>query len=307
MGNISFLQSSEWAKFQESLGRKVWLLKDDFGQILVIKQGLPFNKSYLYSPRTNIRHWLSNDGLASFRKSLEKIKEIAKKEGAIFFKIEPEIENDLKIREFLESFGFRKSQKEIQPRKTLILDITKSEEEILKGMHQKTRYNIRIAKRNGIEVKSFNFPSQNHFEIFWKLLKQTSKRDKFSPYSKEYYQKMLDLSFSELFLAKYKNKIIAANVLVFFERRATYLHGASDYNFRNLMASYLLHWEQIKEAKRRGFKEYDFWGINEKKWPGLTRFKKGFGGKEINYLGSYDLIFQPFWYKLYNFRRMFRS
>ena len=65
------------------------------------------------------------------------------------------------------------------------------------------------------------------------------------------------------------------------------------------MAPYLLQWQQILEAKKRGCAEYDFWGINEKKWPGVTRFKKGFSGKEVGYPGAFDLIFQPIWYSLY--------
>ena len=73
------------------------------------------------------------------------------------------------------------------------------------------------------------------------------------------------------------------------------------------MATYILHWEIIKYAKENGFNEYDFWGIDEKKWPGVTRFKKGFGGREVEYAGSYDYVFQPFWYKLYNLYRKLKT
>ncbi len=114
---------------------------------------------------------------------------------------------------------------------------------------------------------------------------------------------MLEIPGVELFLADFKNKIIAANIVVFWEKTAIYLHGASDYEQRNLMAPHLLQWEQIKEAKKRGCIEYDFWGIDEKKWPGVTRFKKGFGGREVEYPGAFDLIFQPVWYKIYKIGR----
>ena len=135
---------------------------------------------------------------------------------------------------------------------------------------------------------------------------KTSKRDGFMAYPKEYYQKMLEIPGAELFVAEFpvdggtsKSKIIAANIVLFCENQTIYLHGASDYAYRNLMAPHLLQWEQIKEAKKRNCIEYDFWGINETKWPGVTRFKRGFGGREIIYPGAYDLVFKPFWYKIY--------
>jgi len=111
----------------------------------------------------------------------------------------------------------------------------------------------------------------------------------------------------KLFAAEYQNKIIAANIVIFHGERATYLHGASDYEYRNFMAPYLLHWEVIKYARDHGFTEYDLWGIDEKKWPGVTRFKRGFGGKEINYIGSYDYVFQPFWYAMYKVRQSLKK
>jgi lipid II:glycine glycyltransferase (peptidoglycan interpeptide bridge formation enzyme) len=278
---MSFLQSKEWADFQKSLGRKVWQI-DSVG---VIKHNLPFGKSYLYSPRCR-----GNFLLEDF---LKKIKEIAKKENAIFFKVEPT--------EINKKFGLRKS-KDIQPRKTLILDITKSEQELLNQMHYKTRYNIGLAEKKGVRIKR----DKNLFEDFWKLMEETTKRDGFKPHPKEYYKKMLEIPEVELFGAKFGNKIIAANIVVFYNKTAIYLHGASDYEHRNLMAPHLLQWEQIKEAKKRGCAEYDFWGIDEQKWPGVTRFKKGFGGQEVIYPGAYDLIFQPAWYKIYKLVKKFK-
>jgi lipid II:glycine glycyltransferase (peptidoglycan interpeptide bridge formation enzyme) len=103
----------------------------------------------------------------------------------------------------------------------------------------------------------------------------------------------------KLFIAEYEDRIIAANIVMFFGNRAVYLHGASSNECRNLMAPYLLQWEQIKEAKKQGCEIYDFWGIDEKKWPGVTRFKKGFGGEEIDYSGTFDFIFDKTWYEIY--------
>ncbi|MFZ5559901.1 MAG: lipid II:glycine glycyltransferase FemX [Patescibacteria group bacterium] len=285
----SFLQSDRWLNFQKSLSRKVWQI-DKIG---IIKHNLPFGKSYLYSPRANPSK--------NFNEFLAKIKEIAKQENAIFFKIEPEEEFDFK------GYGFVKSHN-IQPIKTLILDISKSEQELLNQMHYKTRYNIKLAEKR-VKSQISNLKSQN-FEDFWKLMQETVKRDGFKSHPKKYYRKMLEIPGVELFVAliptssgRAMTKVIAANIVVFFEKQATYLHGASDYEHRNLMAPHLLQWKQIQEAKKRGCVEYDFWGIDEKKWPGVTRFKRGFGGKEVNYPGAYDLVFQPIWYKIYKIAR----
>ncbi len=300
--NGSFLQSWEWGEFQKSLGRRIWRFKNDDFLALIIKYDLPFGRSYLYCPHSPVieKSKIKNQKSKLLEESFKGIKELAKKERVIFLRVDPEW--GIGDEDILKEFGFRKSFKEIQPKKTLILDLGQPEERLLAEMHQKTRYNIRVAERHGVKSQIANRKSQNfdqNFEIFWKLLGQTAKRDKFRPHSKEYYQKMLELPFAELFLAEYKNKTIAANIVVFFGKRVTYLHGASDFEHRSLMAPYLLQWQQILEAKKLGCSEYDFWGIDEKKWPGITRFKKGFGGKEIEYVGAWDFIFDKKLYQVY--------
>ena len=281
----SFLQSKNWLDFQKSLGRKVWQIDS----VNIIKHNLPLGKSYFYSPRT--------EGDFLSKEFLTKLKKIADQENAIFFKIEPQKQINENL---LKKSGFIKG-KDIQPRKTLILDITKTEKELLNQMHYKTRYNIRLAEKKGVEIRAKSQKSKvKNFEEFWRLLQQTAKRGNFRTHPKEYYKKMLEIiPETELFIAEYQNRVIAANIVIFYQKTAIYLHGASDYQYRNLMAPHLLQWKQVLEAKKRGCIEYDFWGIDEKKWPGVTRFKKGFGGKQVIYPGAYDLVFQPVWYRIY--------
>lgn len=280
----SFLQSNKWLDFQKSLGRKIWQVENTG----IIKYNLPFKKSYLYSPRC--------EGKFFSEAFLKKIKEITKQESSVFFKAETQDNIDLK------QLGFVKGSN-IQPQKTLILDITKSEQELLEKMHHKTRYNIGLAEKRGVSARGGSALGGKFFEEFWKLIEQTTERDGFHAHPKEYYRKLLEIPGVELFIAEHDGRIIAANIIVFYNKTAIYLHGASDYERRNLMAAPLLQWEQIKEAKKRGCTEYDFWGIDEIKWPGVTRFKKGFGGLEVEYPGAYDLIFQPLWYKIYKIAR----
>ncbi len=304
----SFLQSDIWADFQKSLNRKTWRVDE----VLVIKHNLPLNRNYLYSPHP---YFLNFGGQSHFGEWLEKIRRIAKKENAIFLKLEFK---DSVNKEMLKKFKFKKSTN-IQFQKTIILDISQPEQELLKQMHQKTRYNIRLAEKKEIEIKK----GKKYFEDFWKLLKDTAKKGGFHTHLKEHYRKMLNIPGVEIFIAIYNKKIIAANIVMFYKETAIYLHGASDYQYRNLMAPHLLQWHQILEAKKQGCSEYDFWGIDEKKWPGLTRFKRGFapqarsalrgpvgpkarGSKEIVYPGAYDLVFQSLWYKIYKLAKIFK-
>jgi len=279
-----FLQSKEWEGFQRALGREVFRADE----ILFIKLPLAFGKSYLYSAGV-------------WREFVREVKDIARRSNAVFFKCEPMVEDGGLARELLRA-GFAKSKKEVQPQKTIILDLAKSEEELLAGMHEKTRYNIRVGGRHGVK-----FSNLQTLEKFWELLQKTSGRDKFYTHPKEYYEKLLELPTASLFTAEYQDKTIAANIVLFHGETAYYLHGASDHEYRSLMAPHLLHWETIKYAQANGYKKYDFWGIDEQKWPGVTRFKRGFGGREINYIGSYDYVFQPFWYLAYNLRNKIKN
>ena len=300
--NGSFLQSWQWGEFQRALGRKIWRIERGQVKGLLIKHNLPLRRNYLYCPRGPLGEFPGEQN--NFQMFLEEVKKTAKQERSIFLKIEP-------LRSFSglsADFGFVKSPKKIQPAKTLILDLVQSEEELLSQMHQKTRYNIRLAQRKGVVVEIPN-PEQilSNFQTFYQLLKETAQRDKFYLHPREYYQKILEVLGREemvrLYLAEYQGKVISGILVVFFGQTATYLHGASDYNFRQLMAPYLLQWRAIYQAKELGFRYYDLYGIDEQRWPGLTRFKKGFGGREVVYPGASDLIFRPIWYKVYNLAR----
>ena len=291
-----FLQTKEWMGFQESLGRKTWRIDG----VLVIKMPLKFGLSYLYCPKTNYKLRITNDEF------IKKIKETARKEKSIFFRCEPPGEPPK---------NFKKTR-DIQPPCTQILDLTKSEEKLLAEMHQKTRYNIRLAERKKLRITNYEpclpadklLITNKKFEEFYNLLEKTSARQKIRLHSKEYYKKLLNhynnlcgrTSYcNELFIAYYSDVPVAAAMINFFEDTATYLHGGSSDEQKNLMAPYLLHWGIIKTAKAQGMKFYDWWGVDEKKWPGLTRFKKGFGGEEVRSPGAYDLPINKFWYFWY--------
>ncbi|MBU1290003.1 aminoacyltransferase [Patescibacteria group bacterium] len=290
-----FLQSYQWGEFQKAFGRKIWRVEigNDL-KALVIKHRLPLRRNYLYCPRGPVIQRTIN-------LFLEKVREIGKREGSIFLKTEPFFNSKILGNDFI------KSEKEIQPSRTIILDISKSEEDLLEQMSQKTRYNIRLSQRKGVIIKEAASDKALAINSFLKLLKKTTEKDGFRAHPEKYYQKMFDFLGKEgsvkLFLAKHRKKVVAAALFSFFGETAVYLHGASDYDARQLMAPHLIQWQAILEAKKNGLKYYDFGGIDEKKWPGVTRFKKGFGGQETVYPGAFDLIFKPWWYSVYNIAR----
>ncbi|MBI4709296.1 MAG: peptidoglycan bridge formation glycyltransferase FemA/FemB family protein [Candidatus Portnoybacteria bacterium] len=337
-----FLQSLEWAEFQKSLGRKTFFLKGKDWAGLIIKYNLPLGKSYLYCPRGPliiseltrdailIRH-RAEMNLLRMQGFLREVKHLAKQENAIFLRIEPTFEIS---REDLRGLGFSKT-KDIQPSRTLILNLDRSEEELLAAMHEKTRYNINLAQRKGVTIRRTEY-NEKDFEEFWSLLNQTAKRQGIKIFEKEYYRKQLqignnsphpplnlrggentdvipslilresegELNFENLlFLAQYQGKTIAANLVNIFNSTAIYIHGGSDNESRSLMAPHLLQWEQIKFVKNQGCKYYDFWGYDEQKWPGVSRFKKGFGGYEVAFCGTHNYIFNRWWYKIYKATR----
>ncbi|MBI2674427.1 MAG: peptidoglycan bridge formation glycyltransferase FemA/FemB family protein, partial [Candidatus Yanofskybacteria bacterium] len=234
------------------------------------------------------------------------LKKLAREEKSIFVKMEPA--SDV-VTETIFRKGMKRSKKEIQPAKSVILDLFLPEDELLARMHHKTRYNIRLAEKKGLWLEE-----STDVETFWKLLQKTAKKDKFYTHEKSYYEKLLSYFAHDreknttelstlLFFVYYKDKPIAGAIVMSYGDTAYYLHGAMDRSYKELMAPYALHWENIKFLKQKGFKYYDLWGIDAQKWPGVTRFKLGWGGDTKEYPGSFDIPVSKFWYLMYNLAR----
>jgi len=189
------------------------------------------------------------------------------------------------------------------PRKTSIIYLTETNEQILGKMKSKTRYNIKLAGRKNLKVTWGS--KLTDLKKFWELLRATARRGKFRPHPIRHYKHLLKTKSShvvakvEIGIAHYENKPIAAVVLLFFNKTVYYLHGASSDEHKNFMAPHLLHWEAIKKAKKENCEVYDFWGVDSGMWPGVTRFKEGFGGEEIEYPDLYELPIKPYKYRAY--------
>jgi lipid II:glycine glycyltransferase (peptidoglycan interpeptide bridge formation enzyme) len=304
----SFLQSFEWGQFQRALGKKVWrfgIFRDNLviAEIQMIKETFPLKrKSFFYIPfgPTFEKNIGTEKKKEIFDLFFEKITQIAKKEKTIFLRIEP-------LSSLFEEENFETPPRRIQPQKTLLLDLKKKEEDIFKNFTYKVRYNIRLSERKGVKIEF----KDEYLPEFYELIKKTAKKDRFCPFDEEYYKKLFDIVSKDfkvkLCLANYKGKIIAANILIFFGKDSISVHGASDCKYKVLKAPNFLQWERIRFSKNSGYERYNFWGIDEKKWPGLTFFKKGFGGEEFIYPEGRDIVFQNFWYRAYKLLRKIKK
>lgn len=298
MISLSFLQSAEWERFEASLDRTTRRV----GSVLMARRSLLFGFHYWYCPRPS----------ALTESFFVEAKKIAEREGSVFLKIDPAEES---ATEAAHAAGkMARLAHAVQPRQSVVLDlIGRSGDELLAAMREKTRYNIRLAERKGVIVK--NIQSEG-FETFWDLLQETATRDGFRTHAREYYAKMLavrsDRFSNELFFAEYGGGVIAAALVNFYhpvsgDASAVYLHGASARSHREVMAPHLLQWRIIQEAKRRGCATYDFWGIDERRWQGVTRFKRGFGGREIAYPQSIDIVYRSVIYAAYRIAKEITS
>ena len=181
-------------------------------------------------------------------------------------------------------------------------------------MHPKTRYNIRLAERHGVRARAVaGSECEALVPKFWQLLFTTSRRDGFSLHPQEYYRILFDVRSAdfqnELWVAELGGDILAAAIVSWYSpsSTATYLHGASSRERHEAMAPHLLQWAILREVRRRGVTAYDFGGIDEQRWPGVTRFKRGFGGTAHIFPPSMDILFRPGLYRLYRLQRFMRG
>jgi len=299
------LQTSLWGELKGSFGWDVVRVGVNDVGAQVLLHRLPFGFKVAYIPKgplgsTWLELWSEIDALC-------------KEQRAIFLKVEPDTHMaSEETSRILSNQGFELSSHAIQPMRTLVVDINGKEEEILGRMKQKTRYNIRLAVKRGVIVQSSSNPDE-----FYELMQLTGERDEFGIHSLEYYRRCYELfnprGECELLLARYEGQILAGLMVFSRAKRAWYLYGASGNQNRDLMPTYLLQWEAMRWARRRGCTSYDLWGIpdedeetletqfasrNDGLW-GVYRFKRGFGGVICRSAGSWDRVYQPVLYRFY--------
>jgi len=318
------LQSWTWGQFKSrwgwqpiplllTIGESSW---EPLAAAMILKRRVPrLPYSVLYVPRGPALDY--NDS-ALRRVVLAELENIARRERAIFIKIDPEVVRSWGLEEErkspvgakftaeLRQRGWRFAADQPQFRNTVELDLTLSEEALLMGMHQKTRYNIRLAGRKGITIRA---GEAGDFPLMGEMYAETAVRDQFTirplPYYYDAWQSMLDAGMGQLLIAEYDGEPVGAVFLVRFGRRAIYMYGASTQKERKRMPNYLLQWEAIRWAKAQGCAVYDFWGAPDqfveadRMW-GVWRFKKGFNGEVVRHIGAWDYAPRPLLYWFYS-------
>ncbi|QGU00699.1 tRNA-dependent lipid II--amino acid ligase [Candidatus Syntrophocurvum alkaliphilum] len=312
-----FLQTYEWGQVKKAMG---WtplplVLEEDEqirGALLILKRDLPIPgiaRSIFYSPRGPVVD-IDNEELCKIL--FDGAKRVADDHGAIFLKIDPDVESSNgRFQQILMNRAFKKNEtgldfEGVQPNYVFRLDITPSEENLLKNMHSKTRYNIRLAKKRGVKIKEAE--SKEDLLVFYSILEETAKRDKFLIRGYEYFEiiwdQMIENNYAKIFFAEYEGTTISASLALILGNKVWYLYGASSNEYRNVMPNYLIQWEMIRWAKEQGCSIYDFRGVSgdlDESNPlyGLYRFKKGFNGDLVEFVGEWDRVYSPFFYFLW--------
>ncbi|HET9915207.1 MAG TPA: peptidoglycan bridge formation glycyltransferase FemA/FemB family protein [Anaerolineales bacterium] len=354
--NPHFLQTYEWGQVKAKYGwqplyaiwtvdRKIqifketdnWSLNTDhcLAAALILKRIIPMGGmsarlSILYAPKGPLLDW-KNEALRN--RVLNDLQAFAKRQGAIFLKVDPDVvlgtgvpsslddAIDLQgqlVTSELKQRGWRYSSDQIQFKNTVLIDLSPSEEELLARMKQKTRYNVRLAEKKGVVLRVGKLEDLG---MLYRMYAETSVRDGFVIRDEDYYKTvwqlfmsgeessvvngLLSIPLAEPLIAEVDNEPVAAIFVFYFAGRAYYVYGMSRDTHREKMPTYLLQWEALKRARAMGCTVYDLWGAPEvfdesdSMW-GVYRFKEGLGGKVVRTLGAWDFAPNPFWYKLYS-------
>jgi lipid II:glycine glycyltransferase (peptidoglycan interpeptide bridge formation enzyme) len=296
----TFLQSWNWGEFNKMMGNKIWRFgiseNNELISVALIIKIQAKRGTFLFCPHGPVLKD-KNEKIKILEILLNKLKEIAKEENCSFIRIAPILIGNEENVDVFKKLGFKDAPMHVHPEITWELNLEKSEEELLMDMRKTTRYLTRQGfKIEDLKIKKSQNPKD--IEIFNTLYQKTVNRHHFIPFSLNYLKNEFSAFLADgqilMFLAKYQGECLASAIIIFWQGMAFYHQGASSQKYPKIPASYLLQWEAIKEAKNRGCKIYNFWGITEtdsKKHPfwGLTCFKKGFGGYEKKYVKTQDL------------------
>ena len=354
--NPHFLQTYEWGQVKAKYGwEPIYLVWDNAGKMkeeksvdhlssfvappsaaaLILKRQILRNAfaarlSILYSPKGPLLDW-SNEALRN--RVLDDLQTFAKKQGAIFLKMDPDVVlgtgvpnsadnlidyNGQTVMSELKQRGWGYSSDQIQFKNTVLVDLSPTEDELLARMKQKTRYNIRLAEKKGVSVR---VGKPDDLPILYRMYAETSVRDGFVIRDEAYYKTVwgtfmankqspvstqsVQSPLAEPLIAEVNNQPVAAIFVFYFASRAYYVYGMSRDIHREKMPAYILQWEAMKRAKAKGCETHDLWGApdvfneSDSMW-GVYRFKEGLGGKVVRTLGAWDYAPNRLWYNMYS-------
>ncbi len=244
-------------------------------------------------------------GLSPTQSMVDQLIQIGKQKRAIFIQLEPNSIGNWKLE--IGNYNLRPSHHPLFTKYTFVLDLTKSEDDLLKAMHPKTRYNLKVAQKHGVVIQEDNSPQA--FEAYLTLSQETTARQGFYAHSNTYHRRMWEILHPEgiahLWTATLHGEVLAAWIIFTWEKMLYYPYGASSRQHRETMAPTLLLWEIARWGKRQGYKAFDLWGAlgptpdDHDPWYGFHRFKQGFNPQLVEFVGSFDLVLHPWLYRLY--------
>jgi lipid II:glycine glycyltransferase (peptidoglycan interpeptide bridge formation enzyme) len=224
----------------------------------------------------------------------------AKQRGAVFVRCRPQLFDDDCSQKLFNKLGWREAPMHLHAQLTRQIDLGENEEKLLANMRKNTRYEVRRAEKLSIKITQSTDPAD--IVAFHALQLETAKRQKFVPFSLEYWQKQFAVFARDnevvLYSAYHEQELLAQAFIIFYGSEAAYHYGASTAAERKYPGAYAIQWAAIKEAKRRGLKRYNLWGVapetqKEHRFAALSTFKRGFGGEDIAYLPARDLVIKP--------------
>ena len=292
--NVPITQSKEWQKLQDDLGEISFFEEGSGYQYLAVLKATPLG-NYLYLPYGPVY-----EDRKGFENALKRLKPLAKEKKAFFIRIEP------KDSAFPNSLDAKKS-KDLNPKETWVLDLTGNDEELKKKLPSRLLRYYKNAEKNGLEITTSHNPEDIHYLL--DLQKSLAKEKGINTFPEQYLKTELKQPFATLYLVKCFSEVVAAG-LVFDDKKTRYnLQGAQSEQGRKLHATGILTIKLILDAKEKGLKTFDFWGIapenapDNHPWAGFTNFKKTFAGKEVVYAGTHDIVLDPWKYRLYQLLR----
>lgn len=300
------LQSFEWGIFREKTGLKVIRRGIVSGKKIVSAYTLTLHKV----PKTKYTIGYLPKGDLPTPELLLDLKEIGKKHNCVYIQLEPNLLASKKpeIEHLSNAYLLKNSFHPLFTKHTFILDLEKTPEELLSGMHPKTRYNIRVAQKHNVKITDVT--NEKGFKTFLKLYEETTARQRFYAHTPQYHKDLFetltkpDSQLTYVILqAQYQDKILTSWVLFSFQDKLYYPYGASSREHREVMASNLIMWEAILLGQKLKLSSFDMWGaLGENPdptdpWFGFHKFKQGYGAKLTEYVGSYDYVLDPLTYQ----------
>lgn len=308
----NFLQSWNWGEFNKNLNHKIFRLGffnqgDLQGACLLIKKQAK-RGTHLECPAGPLIDW--NRPLF-FKEFVNQLRKIGQEEKCLYARVRPQILDNFTNQTLFKNQGFISAPMHLHAENTWQLDVSKSEEQLLREMRKTTRYLVKKAIKQGVRVEQST--EEKDVDFLYQLQMEAVARHHFVPFPKKYFLAEFKAFIADdqirIFKAIWKNKVLAIAFIIFYGQGAVYHYSGSSSRFPKIPASYALQWEVIKEAKKRNCRVYNFWGIAptdnpRHRFAGVTLFKKGFGGYRVDYLHAQDLALNGTYWLIHLFERI---